>query len=287
VGPSVWPELAKVTGQATRFRLCYQFCQCTRWNAFDVVVRMRCLSGSYVSRTFGRGSALCHLVSDRPRVRSLAPLIVVLVLASFGHAQLQTRTLVINGHSGQVTIYHVQGKSFIDLETLVRTANGTVSFKGDEIILTLPAAGATSAQASPPQSEGMTKGFMSAAVQNLASIKDWQTTMAYAIQRGVPGDGSRLVILHDRAAEGLRLAKVQAHTASDENALQLLTNHFNQVDSWKRRLVDARKSMSTANYSASADALQNDPEYQKIVSCYQFLATMLPSGEYQDNPACR
>jgi len=200
--------------------------------------------------------------------------------------------LTINGHSAKVTIYRVQGKSFIDLETLVRTANGTVSLKGDEIILTLPAAGAASAQTSapqsgPPQSEGMTKGFMSAAVQGLALIKNWQTTMADAIQRGVPGDGSRLVVLHDRAAEGLRLAQVQAHNPSDENALQLLTNHFNQVDSWKRRLVDARRSMSTANYSASPDALQNDPEYQKIASCSQFLATMLPSGEYQDNASCR
>lgn len=227
------------------------------------------------------------VVRDRQRLRSLAPLILVLILVSLGDAQLETRTLTINGHSGKVTIYKVQGKSFIDLETLVRTANGTVSLKGDEIILTLPAAGSASAPTSSPQPEGMTKGFMSAAVQGLALIKNWQTTMADAIQRGVPGDGSRLVILHDRAAEGLRLAQVQAHNASDENALQLLTNHFNQVDSWKRRLVDARRSMSTANYSASPDALQNDPEYQKIVSCSQFLATMLPSGEYQDNASCR
>ena len=232
------------------------------------------------------------VVCNRQRLRSLAPLILVLVLVSFTYAQLETRTLTINGHSAKVTIYRVQGKSFIDLETLVRTANGTVSLKGDEIILTLPAAGAASAQTSapqsgPPQSEGMTKGFMSAAVQGLALIKNWQTTMADAIQRGVPGDGSRLVVLHDRAAEGLRLAQVQAHNPSDENALQLLTNHFNQVDSWKRRLVDARRSMSTANYSASPDALQNDPEYQKIASCSQFLATMLPSGEYQDNASCR
>ena len=221
--------------------------------------------------------------------RSLFTSITVLSLVVFAEAQLQTRTLTVNGHSGKVTIYQVQGKSFIDLETLVRTANGTVSFKGDEIILTLPAR-ATSAPASSSsqqQSEGMTKAFMTAAVQDLALIKDWQNTMAYAIQRGVPGDGSRLVILHDRAAEGLRLAKVQAHNPSDQDALQLLTNHFNQVDNWKRKLVDARKSMSTANYSASANALNEDAEYQKIAGCSQFLGTMLPSGKYEDNGACR
>ena len=219
--------------------------------------------------------------------RSLAAAIPVLVLVAFAQSQLQTRTLTVNGHSGKVTIYQVQGKSFIDLETLVRTANGTVSFKGDEIILTLPARATSAPASSQQQSEGMTKSFMTAAVQDLALIKDWQNTMAYAIQRGVPGDGSRLVILHDRAAEGLRLAKVQAHNPSDQDALQLLTNHFNQVDNWKRKLVDARKSMSTANYSASANALNEDAEYQKIAGCSQFLGTMLPSGKYEDNGACR
>jgi len=243
------------------------------------------------------------VVSPHRTKRALATAILWLSLAAVAEAQLQTRTLTVNGHSGKVTIYHVQGKSFIDLESLVRTGKGTVAFKEDEIILTFPAARAASAptaasapaaressasaQASSPQSGAMTRAFMSAAIQDLALIKDWQNTMAYAIQRGVPGDGSRLVILHDRAAEGLRLAKVQAHSPSDDSALQLLTNHFNQVDGWKRKLVDERRSMSTANYSASPDALNQDPEYQKIVSCSQFLATMLPSGTYEDNGSCR
>jgi hypothetical protein len=242
-------------------------------------------------------------VSHHPARRVFATAALILSFAIFAHAQLQTRTLTINGHSGKVTIYRVEGKAFIDLESLVRTANGTVAFKGDEIILTFPTAGvasapaaasasaaresSASAQASSPQSEAMTRAFMSAAVQDLALIKDWENTMAYAIQRGVPGDGSRLVILHDRAAEGLRLAKVQAHSPSDDNALQLLTNHFNQVDGWKRKLVDERRSMSTANYSASPDALNQDPEYQKIVSCSQFLGSMLSSGHYEDNGSCR
>src|SRR5438067_4817457 len=210
-----------------------------------------------------RFSMRCLAVPHNRTKRALATVIVSLSLAGFAHAQLQTRTLTVNGHSGKVTIYHVQGKSFIDLESLVRTGRGTVAFKDSEIILTFPAARAASAavpvpapaQAGSPQSEAMTRAFMSAAVQDLALIKDWQNTMVYGIQRGVPGDGSRLVILHDRAAEGLRLAKVQAHNPSDQDALQLLTNHFNQVDNWKRKLVDARKSMSTANYSASANAL--------------------------------
>src|SRR5690348_8450514 len=125
---------------------------------------MQYLSKDQVSRRFGSESRLRSVLRDGHRLQCLAPLILVLVLVlvSISEAQLQTRTLTINGHSGKVTIYKVEGKSFIDLETLVRTANGTVSFKGEEIILTLPAAAATSAQNNPSQPEGMSKGFMSA-----------------------------------------------------------------------------------------------------------------------------
>jgi len=211
---------------------------------------------------------------------------MALLPAAVAQSELQTRTLVVNGQSGTAVIYRIHNQSFVDLESLARIGNGSVSFQGDQIILTFPAP-ATPVSTSTPVDQGMTRAFMSAAVQDLALIKDWHTTMAHAVQRGVPGDGSRLVVFHDRAAEGLRLATVDASSHSDQEALQLLTNHFNQVDHWKRKLVDARKSMSTANYSLTPDALEKDPEYQKIVSCGQFLGTMLAGGQYQDSASCR
>jgi hypothetical protein len=131
----------------------------------------------------------------------------------------------------------------------------------------------------------MTKDFRTLAVQDLALIKNWHTVMAHAIQRGVPGDGNQMVSFHDRAAEGLRLATVHASSSADRDALQLLTNHFNQVDRWKTKLVDARRSMSTANYSITPNALDHDPEYQKIVTCDQSLATILSTGQHQEKPS--
>ncbi|HWY71874.1 MAG TPA: hypothetical protein VNX88_24620 [Terriglobales bacterium] len=212
-------------------------------------------------------------------VMALLPVVVA-------QSELQTRTLVINGQSGKAVIYRINNQSFIDLESLARIGNGSVSFHGDQIILTLPSSAAAAVPDSTLPHEGMTRPFMSSAVQDLALIKDWHTKLAYAIQRGIPGDGSRIVVLHDRAAEGLRLASVDASSHSDRQALQLLTNNFNQVDQWKRKLVDARKSMSSANYSLTPDALEKDSEYQKIVSCNQFLGTMLTGGQYQDNASC-
>jgi hypothetical protein len=147
-----------------------------------------------------------------------------------------------------------------------------------------PDAAATSQSAAVHN--GMTDEFMKAGIQDLALIKNWHTTLAHAIQRGVPGDGSQLVAFHDKAAEGLRLATVAAANPSDQNALQLLTNHFNQVDNWTRKLVQERKSLSTANYSVTPNALESDSQYQQIAACSQFLGNMLAAGQYEDGASC-
>jgi hypothetical protein len=222
---------------------------------------------------------------------STKPMFMVAVLISstmaWGQSELQKRTLVINGQSGEATIYHINGQSYVDLETLARIGNGTLSFRGRDIILTLPVSDVAAAPSNAPLADsGMSAEFMRSAVQALSIIKEWHTTLAHAIQRGAPGDGSRLVVFHDRAAEGLRLATVAASSSADQDALKVLNNHFNQVDSWTRKLIKERKAMSTGNYSMTPNALDNDSEYQKIVSCGSFLGKMLIEGRYSYDGAC-
>ncbi len=218
--------------------------------------------------------------------------IAAMVVAGLGLAlaqgQPQKRILVINGQSGEASLLEINGRCYIDLETLARIANGTLAFQGEQIILTLPAAGAeaAAAPAQPDQAAGMSDGFMKEAVQALAKIKQWRSAIAYALQHGLPGDGSRVFIVRDRAAESLRMATVAASTDSDQNARQLLANHFDNVNAWSTQMVEARRSMSTANYSMSPDALNNDPQYQKIARCSDFLGTMLASGKFEDEAAC-
>ena len=200
----------------------------------------------------------------------------------------KTRSLVINGHSGDAIIYQIDGKSFVDLETLVRIGNGSISFSGDQVVLSLPAADSAvgTAVASRADTPGLSSDFMRDSVQTLAVIKDWTNTLAYAAQHGVPGDGSRVVLFHDRGAEALRLATVSATSDSDHSALQLLTDHFNNVSAWSDKLVRERRSMDTGKYSMSQNALSGDENYQKISKCTKFLGTMLPSGQFQDEYSC-
>jgi len=212
--------------------------------------------------------------------------IIVAVLAfsgiTLGQSHQQKRTLVVNGQSGDATVVQIDGRSYIDLETLARIANGSLSFQGTQIILTIPQSSANAAPATTADS-GLSTDFMRAAIQDLATIKEWYSTLAYAIQRGVPGDGGRVFTYRDKAAHDLTLATAAVSTDSDRSALRLLTTHFNKVEKWSNMLVESRKSLGTANYSMSPDALNNDPLYQTINRCSQFLNTMLASGKFEDD----
>lgn len=205
--------------------------------------------------------------------------------AQSGH---KIRPLSVNGHTGEVIVYQIDGKSYVDLQSLVHIANGSITFKGDQIILSFPASeeATSGADLHAPQGAALSPDFMRAGVQELALLKDWVSKLAHAVQRAEPGDGSRVVILHDRALEGLHLAKVSASSNSDQNALQLLTSHFNTVSAWSDKLIGERKRADTAKYSMSPDALKNDEHYQKIMKCTQSLNSMVSGGTFHDDYAC-
>jgi hypothetical protein len=223
---------------------------------------------------------------DLIEARTLVASLFLLATIAVAQGNQKTQTLSINGRAGEATIYQMGGKTYVDLESLVRIANGTMSFQGDRIVLHLPA-GEMDLNASPePSSPNLSQDFMRASLQTVTVLKDWTNTLAYGIQRGVPGDGSRMVVFHDRAADALRLAKVAAISNTDQDALQLLTNQFNTVSAWSDKLIGERKRMDTAKYSLTPDSLKNDENYQKISACTAFLSTMLSSGAFQDDYSC-
>jgi hypothetical protein len=191
----------------------------------------------------------------------------------------------INGHTGQATVYQINGKSFISIEDLAQIVHGTVSYSGEQISISLPAA---EEAANPSQEANATLSaqFMEDSVKALSVLEEWTTALAHAAQRGTPGDGSRIVIFHNRAASAMRLAKAAAVSDSDQSALQLLTHHFNVVSAWSDKLIAERKRMDTAKYSTSEGAIERDETYQKITACAKFLNTMLPSGAFQDDNSC-
>jgi len=55
----------------------------------------------------------------------------------------ESRTLLINGQTGQAPVVRMQGKSYVELEALARLTHGSLSFSGNQVTLTLPSSGAT------------------------------------------------------------------------------------------------------------------------------------------------
>jgi len=223
--------------------------------------------------------------------KSLAPLLFTLLLAlpllALSQAAQQTRTLVINGQTGQVTVVQVDGRSYVDLEALARIGNGSLGFNGNQITLTLPGGASASAAATPAVNSsgtpGLSKGFLKAGIEAMSLVREWHSALANAIQNGFPIAESWLSGYRIQAAAGLRLATVAASTDSDQSAVQLLNAEFENMKTLSNNYVAKRQAL---DYIAP-DALTNDDLNQKIMNCGHSLAAMAASGQFVDDGSCQ
>jgi len=213
---------------------------------------------------------------------------LVLLLAAqalLAQAAHPKATLVINGQSGQAAVIQQNGRTFVDVAALAQIANGSLSFKGNTISLTVPS-GSSSAPAAPADDAALSRGFMKAGIEVMASLREWGAAVAYAIQHGYPVQEQWAANYQAQAANALRMASVAASTTGDKNAQQLLSNEFDGVRQWSDRLVKESQNMETAKYSMSPDALRQEPQSQKLIACWRFLGSMLGSGSFQDDDSC-
>jgi hypothetical protein len=227
------------------------------------------------------------------RAKRFLILLSILLSSGVTLAQVnpQNRRLVVNGNTGDVTVVEINSRTYIDLETLVRIANGSLGFQGRQITLVLPGPEANSAAPSPepeqPASPSrLSQTFMIAGIETIAQMREWASTMANAIEHGYGVTDSWAADYRGRAADSLHRASASASTDADRNAAQLLAAEFQNVETWSNELVEAKKNMDTAKYSMSSGALRNEPLSQKIITCGHFLGTMLGSAEFKDDPSC-
>lgn len=212
-----------------------------------------------------------------------AALLITLSVA----ASQQQSVLMVAGYQGQAPVLQVNGRAFVDVEALARITNSSLRFDNDRIVLALPSSPVTvTGSDSPSHSAGLSRPFMAAAVETIASLREWGSTLVVAIQNGYPV-GNAMSVYRGRAMDQLRLASAAVSTDSDRSALALLTTEFNNVQAWSNKLVNARNSMQAADFAMSDDALKTDPMFQGIVRCGQFLGQMVASGAFQDDGSCR
>jgi hypothetical protein len=216
----------------------------------------------------------------------LAVLMIVPALALSRAAQ-EPQTLIVNGQRTQISVVQMNGHSYVDLEALARAANGSLSFNGNQISLTLPGAGNSPAPAPAPASSSanseFSKSFLRAGIEQMTIIREWRTALANAVQNGFPITDDWLSSYRSQATTALRLSFVAINTDSDRNAYRLLNTEFENMKLLSNNYVALRQSMQFI----APDSLANDPLNQKILNCGHSLAAMAANGQFVDDGSCQ
>ena len=215
----------------------------------------------------------------------LAALLTVLpMMRSNGYAQAPQKasTFTVAGHPGAAQLLQLNGKAYIELETLARLTEGTLSFKDNRTTLTLHAS-ETVGQASTSQVRaGFSRAFVQAGIEEMGLIREWRIAIVSAVQNNVPVSVEWASAQHRHAEKNLALASAATSTGDDRTAFPLLSAEFINM----QKLSDLYLAMRTQSTAMSPDTFGNTPLEEQILSCAQGFVSMTESREFQDLPAC-
>ena len=204
----------------------------------------------------------------------------------FSQTDQQSGSLILNGHSGQAPLIHLNGRPYVAVDALARLMSGSLSYQGTQITLTLPttaSSGSTAPLASQPVTSGFSKDFLNATIETLSDIREWRSALLISVQKGHPVTEAWMDDYRAQAAKNLNLTRIAATSNSDHNALQLLSKEFDHMQELDNKVLTARQKLDYI----TPDSVKNDPLDQKLLNCAHSLAAMATSGEFQDNGSCR
>lgn len=209
-------------------------------------------------------------------------LFVVAALALSVAAQQNTTSLAVNGQNGSAKVVQVNGHNYVDIEGLARLTNGSISFKGQQIVLTLPGGGTPVAPAAQPP-QGFSKAFLTSAIEAMTRVREWHAALRTAIERGVPLATGWLDNYQAAAQNGLNLASVAISTDSDRNAYPFMVTEYNNMKALSDKYVNMNKALQYIDPSS----LQTDPLNQQLMACGHSLASMATSDQFVNDGSCQ
>jgi hypothetical protein len=225
-------------------------------------------------------------MNGRRNLKYLAMIGISLSVAGVLWAQRgPDKKLEVNGKTMESPVVQIGDRSYVDVETLAQITNGVVAVQPDRIVLTIPNAAASAPPSPPPPREGISREFARDAIGLLAEMREWRgaigTTRAYNVQF----TGTWPQDYHDRVQADLQRVAVAASMPSDQDALQLLRNEFENLSSWANTVIAERQDLN-ATKTVDPNMMQNDQVLAKISGCSNFLSGMLVSGTFADSPSC-
>jgi hypothetical protein len=216
-----------------------------------------------------------------PREAILAAILLLPLLVLVAQ---QTSPLIIDGPQGQARVIQVQGKNYVEVDEVARITGGSLHFAGSQIILTLPAMGDASSQAvQSAQPAGFSRQFVSAGIETMREILEWHAALKTAIERGYPLSDEWLGNFRRQIQGSLKHAEAAASTDMDQKALPLLVNEFNNMGA----LNDRYLKITVSRIYLAPDSLSSDPLEQKLLMCWQSLASMASSNQFVDDGSCQ
>jgi hypothetical protein len=221
---------------------------------------------------------------------ALVGVVLMMMLIATAQSQPDNVALFVQGYSGQANVFRSQGRLLVDVQELARITNGSLRFEKGRIILSLAPGGASDSAFDSTGKSGFSPAFTRAAIEAMASIREWGGTLQVVVENGYPVGkamaGNSIRAYEGRAADSIALAASAASTDSDHRGLELLRNEFNNVQAWAESFVNARSEMRAVNLTMSEHPLLDDEQAQKMMHCGQFLAQMFAGDTFQDDPAC-
>lgn len=197
------------------------------------------------------------------------------------------KVLVVNGKTVETKVWQINGRSYVDIEVLAQATNGALTVEPNRVILTILTQDSSAARdAAPAQStEGLSRDFASAAIAEVAEMREWRGVIGTMVTYGLAVSGTWAQDYRERVDEGLRQTTLAASTEADRNALQLLKNESANLGGWASDVLAARQALNGAK-TLDSNSQQTDPVLAKITSCSRFLNVMLVSGTFSDDGSC-
>ena len=179
----------------------------------------------------------------------------------------------------------VNGHSYVDLEALGRIANGTITYQGNQIQLTIPGTGESAAKSAPanqPANTGFSKDFITAGIEYMSQIREWRNTLRTVVERGYPLSDELFAGYRAQADTNLRLVRAAVSTQADRNATQLLANEYENMLNLTQKYLTTRAKLEYID----PQSIDSDPIDQKVLGCARSLAAMASENQFHDDGSC-
>jgi len=223
---------------------------------------------------------------SRNAIRTSMMLVTILLVPLLVLVAQETSSLLLEGRQGEARVIQMQGKNYVEVEGLARITGGSLRFARNQIILTLPSGGDTQTDQSAPSPrppDRLSKPFLSAGIETMREILEWHAALKTGIERGYPLSDVWFGNYRRQIQSSLKQTEAVASTDVDQKAFPLLTNEFNTMSA----LTDKYLKITASRDYLAPGSLNSDPLDQKLMTCWQSLASMASSNQFVDDGSCQ